>query len=1011
MHHEQESADDLADALARAHDDGLPERGSALTEGRGSIDTVVLVCALPAERVRAMLPAGLQLAPQPLLPPDRHLVLVSCAHDRFGAWFGDMDYHELMFAIPWVELADERAPHPGPFLYMPRLFLDATVPQVLGERVYGYEKLSARIQSSEGRFVAHDDAGDLLIDVEYAPDGEARAPDAWPNFAWTRMLLEQPTLSQAARRLRRDARDTEDAEQRFLGSTVRYLFEGEDWDGKPVDAEVTPVRARVQFGNGIDLPLGLPQQRWESPSVAAHVLGALRLRAPQVVSLPGSPTVVRAPHGGRKLRVAVLGGGPAALAAAFWLGRQRDRFEVSLYTMGHRLGGKCAASRNPDACDRIEEHGLHAFPGFYRNAFRTVRALYGDLGRALANEQGPIGAAFRGQRHVGVLDRFDDRWRYFPTPIDPNDREPGGVPLVGRDAPVGLGRALKRMFGRIGDEIATLGEPEREPAATGLGEALIAPWRDALQTVLQWAEREAADAVERFVETPPAASALKRGLLAALRQVRDALASRWRGPAQHDPEVWFRWGGVDTLLTIAIGVLEESTLDFDDLDDHDFVTWLAGWGLAPEHRNISTVMMVYETLFAHGDGVPYTLEHLACGVGLRWFLLVSFGYDGFAAYDFEWACSETLIGPYYDALVQHGVAVHFFHRVERLEFEGSGDDKALARVRMRVQATPAAAHYQPMRPAPNPERDPPVWPLRPDYAQLREGDALRQAGVDLEDVYDPWPGVGERVLQQGVDFDACILGIPLGALPPVLEPLLAHDSPHFDPSWRRFVDETSLVQTLSVQLWFDRGPDEMFAQHGRTMGHDHVRGLLTGFAQPQASLGQFTHLVAHERWPDPRPQLLTYHTGALQAGVAMPRPEFATREFPASERERARGLAEAFFREHHDALFDGVAHDFDAFLAALRVPPQHADAVGVDRLRLQAFNLACQPSDLYILSRPGQTRLRPTPTGSGARFLLLVGDWTKTDLNCGCVEAATQSAMLAARALSGEPVYVWRVGF
>jgi uncharacterized protein with NAD-binding domain and iron-sulfur cluster len=45
------------------------------------------------------------------------------------------------------------------------------------------------------------------------------------------------------------------------------------------------------------------------------------------------------------------------------------------------------------------------------------------------------------------------------------------------------------------------------------------------------------------------------------------------------------------------------------------------------------------------------------------------------------------------------------------------------------------------------------------------------------------------------------------------------------------------------------------------------------------------------------------------------------------------------------------------------------------------------------------------------RFLLLAGDWTKTDMNCGCVEAATQSGMLAARALSNEPAYVWRVGY
>jgi uncharacterized protein with NAD-binding domain and iron-sulfur cluster len=55
-----------------------------------------------------------------------------------------------------------------------------------------------------------------------------------------------------------------------------------------------------------------------------------------------------------KKRIVILGGGPAAMAAAFELTDRpdwQDRYEVTIYQMGWRLGGKCAsrgASRSMD---------------------------------------------------------------------------------------------------------------------------------------------------------------------------------------------------------------------------------------------------------------------------------------------------------------------------------------------------------------------------------------------------------------------------------------------------------------------------------------------------------------------------------------------------------------------------------------------------------------------------------------------------------------------------------------
>ena len=74
-----------------------------------------------------------------------------------------------------------------------------------------------------------------------------------------------------------------------------------------------------------------------------------------------------------KQRIAIVGGGMAALATAFQLTQSedlRERFEITIYQMGWRLGGKGATGR--DDKGRMVEHGLHIWFGCYENAFRVL---------------------------------------------------------------------------------------------------------------------------------------------------------------------------------------------------------------------------------------------------------------------------------------------------------------------------------------------------------------------------------------------------------------------------------------------------------------------------------------------------------------------------------------------------------------------------------------------------------------------------------------------------------------
>src|SRR5215470_8944824 len=83
----------------------------------------------------------------------------------------------------------------------------------------------------------------------------------------------------------------------------------------------------------------------------------------------------------KPIEVAIIGGGCAGITTAFELTRpeHKGKYHVTVYQLGWRLGGKGASGRGP--ADRIEEHGLHVWLGFYENAFRLLRECYFELNR------------------------------------------------------------------------------------------------------------------------------------------------------------------------------------------------------------------------------------------------------------------------------------------------------------------------------------------------------------------------------------------------------------------------------------------------------------------------------------------------------------------------------------------------------------------------------------------------------------------------------------------------------
>ena len=91
---------------------------------------------------------------------------------------------------------------------------------------------------------------------------------------------------------------------------------------------------------------------------------------------------------------------------------------------GWRVGGKCATGRNPDACERIQEHGIHIFANFYFNAMRMVKAVFEEIEWDEHDKHRTMEEAFLPSAVVYNTDYFDEQWHGFLSRFPFSDGHP-----------------------------------------------------------------------------------------------------------------------------------------------------------------------------------------------------------------------------------------------------------------------------------------------------------------------------------------------------------------------------------------------------------------------------------------------------------------------------------------------------------------------------------------------------------------------------------------------------------
>jgi uncharacterized protein with NAD-binding domain and iron-sulfur cluster len=649
-------------------------------------------------------------------------------------------------------------------------------------------------------------------------------------------------------------------------------------------------------------------------------------------------------------RLAVLGGGLGSLGAVAALTdpsnpRRIPGENITVYQIGWRLGGKGASGVNTAEANRVEEHGLHIWFGFYQNAFRLMRALMAEWNPGPAHPWGVDGPdkvwthAWKPQSYNALTEYWRGDWHLWEIDLPEVEGTPGddsAMPMqevwdflldhnerhkewTRRVKPPHPRAAELRCLLR--DARAILGPPGKSSWLA----FLLIPWR--LLCIL-W----------HLVSN--------RGLSTT---VWTLLRGFWKTPL-------FKIHQLAVGLSLAralFDVLETRSADIaehgmDALDDTDLRDLLRRHGASETAVRAPILSSLYDAVFAQQGGDP-ARESLAAGCGLRMMLQAGMG--------------DTIFTPLYEVLRRRGVQFRFFHHAKDIKL--SADGKSVASILMGRQVTMTRGEYEPLI---SDGKGLHCWPSEPRWDQIAQAAAVQSGSYNLSHPESGWQDVEDYTLRAGADFDHVLLGISLAALPALSPDLMRHH-----PRFARMTESVQTVRTQAWQVWMQ--PDT------RTMGWELPPPIFGNYYDPLNTWADFTHILPLESHPPGTVGSLHYFCGTLSDAV------------------NGDLAVAAEVRKSADDIGDAMA---------LRYWPGVRNADGTlnrSAVVMEYLRTNTTLSDRYVLSVAGSTQHRLWPHETGCDNLTFTGDWTRNGINAGCVEATVMSALLASHHLTSWPAH------
>jgi uncharacterized protein with NAD-binding domain and iron-sulfur cluster len=713
----------------------------------------------------------------------------------------------------------------------------------------------------------------------------------------------------------------------------------------------------------------------------------------------------------RPQKVAIIGGGVGAMTTAFYLTDQpgwQSRYELTVYQMGWRIGGKGASGRNAAAGQRIEEHGLHIWFGFYENAFALMRRAYGLLNRPAGAPLATWDEAFKPQHFVALTEWIRDHWEVWPVDTPPRPGLPGAGSerLSIWDVVVTACEWIEQWLGDL-----AAAHPAPPPVAAGthpgwlrrlamegaqaLGHA-AGDVRHAAAALRQAAKGLGSDIARHDLADH---EALHAGLLGLRGWLRDA----WPAPAGLATDLRRLYVCADLAVCSLVGMFEDHvfTEGFDAINDIDFQAWVAKHGANAEVTvDSAPVRGFYDLVFAFEDG-DCAKPNIEAGTMLRGMMLVAFAYQGAIMWKMQAGMGDVVFTPLYQLLRQRGVTFKFFHQVDELVPNATGDAVEQIVVTRQADVTRGADHYEPLVDV----KGLACWPSTPQYGQLLPAQAalLQSANINLESHWSDWPDVYEAAfgkplprltLQRGVDFDLVVFGASAASVPELAPQLVARS-----PALQAMTAHVKTAATQAYQVWLSEDLQGLgWTLRAASPAHADEQPVLSAFTEPFDTWAPMDQLLVREDWPaGHEPKNVSYFCSVLPMASYPPERDFG---FPARCKAGVRAAATRQLNTEIGALWPNAVTP-QGFKWAWLV--DLGEGQGEARFASQYWRANVDPSERYVLSVVGSSAHRLATDGSGFANLYLTGDWIRTGLNAGCVEAATMAGMQTARAICGWP--------
>jgi len=714
----------------------------------------------------------------------------------------------------------------------------------------------------------------------------------------------------------------------------------------------------------------------------------------------------------KPIKVAIIGTGCGSVATAFELTRpeHQGKYEVTLYQLGWRMGGKGASGRGPG--DRIEEHGLHIWLGFYENAFRLLRECYAELARdnprrRHANWQD----AFIREPHVGIVDpSVEGGWVAWTALFPPVPGLPGD-PLTTHN-PFSLSNYLVRAITLLrslfiglytwkasegGGELRELSnrfdeKPKgRLPSPKSIAARMAKLMKFGLLTTLAGLIEALAilEVVIKSISAYP-----ENLLLRFVEGITSSIRAQLEGFVIDNDELRLKWQIIDLVAAILVGAFRFRLLfdprGLDAINDYECREWLRLNGASESSVDSAFVRGLYDLALAYEDGDP-TRPGLAAGQALRGSLRMFFTYRGSMFWKMKAGMGDIIFAPFYEALVKRGAKVKFFHRLENVKLVdeaklASGERPYVEALEFDVQARiKNGGDYQPLVDV----KGLPCWPSTPDFTQLEEGARFEEEGWDFESHWDTRK-VDTLTLRVVEDFDFVVFGASVGAVAHTCKDLLARDV-----RWRDMVRHVKTVPSQAIQLWMNEDMQEL--------GWTAPPVTLSAFVKPFDTWADMEHLIPEESF-NPEAKAIAYFCNVLADPPVQP--DRSDRDYPIRRREEVRQNAIHFLNHHIGHLWPWAVNEAGfrwEILADSEDGNKAPKTSGTARFNSQYWRANVNPTDRYVLALPGTLKYRISPLDNTYDNLTIAGDWTDCGFNEGCVEAAIISGRLAAHAISHYP--------